>query len=331
MRMQAIIGLTFLINASLAVAATVVDAKVNGSELIVSGSGFGNENPMAFWDDTSSEFAELGLSEGSNVPSGSSNKWKQAGPIMGGDPLTFKKNTNSKTLKPDTFYFTKGDDAILGSPNLTNDNVDQEIYVSWWYRPSKSPLGEGGSNKFIRIWDNPDGQGTRISWTQMHLTCGTGGNVSWGNWVGNIDEWNHQEIYVNNNTSTVQAWVNGIVNHNTNNCPKASGGQGYKLFIYLIGFNHNLDAYADMENSLDDFYVGNSKKRIEVTNNKVWSPTSERDIIPIISWSDTEVVGRLFSTSKVRYSKEMFVHFIGADGAPIGEGVSLLCETCPKL
>src|SRR5690606_17534078 len=93
-------------------------------------------------------------------------------------------------------------------------NLLRHIYVSWWYRPSVSPSSAGGSNKFIRIWDNGSGYGTRISWTQMHLTCESDKNyVTWGGWTGNVGEWNHHAIYVDLDTGNIKTWANGKLIH----------------------------------------------------------------------------------------------------------------------
>lgn len=314
-----------------AIGAEITAASIENGILTITGSGFGPSSPMSFWDNSSDAFNDSGKSPGDLVPAGPTEKWRTTDTPWG-NPMEYQKNSLSKLSRPDPYYFAIGKVSILGTPNLSQQNIDQEMYVSWWYRPSMSPFAAGGSNKFIRVWDDPNGLGTRISWTQMHMTCGSGSTVSWGDWQGDVAEWNHMEFYVNTQTNTVKAWVNGKQNHNASNCAKVSAGNGIPIFIELIGFDHGNSDYSAMETSLDDIYIGNSLRHIEISDSSEWSREMKKEIAPISDWSDNSIETLLFSSTKVKYSGSIYVYFIDETGTPSSTtGVQVECFDCPKL
>jgi len=333
--MSFIKSLTFLSALTLAsqytLGAGITSAKIENGLLTISGTGFGASSPMSFWDNSSDDFVASSKSAGDLVSAGSAEKWRTTDTPWG-NPMEYQKDSLSKLSRPDPYYFAIGKTSILGTPNLSNDNIDQEMYVSWWYRPSMSPFASGGSNKFIRVWDDPNGSGTRISWTQMHMTCGAGSTVSWGDWEGDVGKWNHMEFYVNTQTSTVKAWVNGKLNHNASNCSKVAAGNGIPIFLELIGFDHGNTDYGSMETSLDDIYIGNSRRHIEISDSSQWSASIKKEVVPISSWSDTLIEAMLFSSTKVKFSGTIYAYFIDETGTPSStNGIQINCVDCPKM
>ncbi|UTA47368.1 DUF1080 domain-containing protein [Simiduia sp. 21SJ11W-1] len=329
MRARSLISAAFFLFPMVAYSqAVITSASISDNVLTIEGNGFGSDSPMVFWDDTKNSFTFTSANSGDLVGTGADEKWNIADSPWG-NPMEYAHNNLTKVGKTDAYYRGVGKKAILGSPNI-DGSLDQKMYVSWWYRPSMSPSAEGGSNKFIRIWDKPDGTGTRISWTQMHLTCGDGSVVSWKDWSGAPGEWNRHEFYVDTTNNTVQVWVNGKSLHNLSNCPKIASGIGHPVFVQLIGFDHGSSSYGSMETHLDDIYIGNTKKRIELSNEATWSSTTVSEPVPITSWSDTVITAAPYMTSKVRFSKDLYIYIFDDNGNVNENGHKINCLYCPN-
>lgn len=310
-----------------ALAAPVINkAELDSSGIVITGKGFGTENPMLFWDDVKNSYRTQDASEGDEVRASSTSMWKEKTNIWG-KPFTFSESVKTKTGRKDVVYYGEGHKNFLGTPNHeAPKELINEIFVSWWYMPGKSPSAEGGSNKFIRIWDDNNGRGTRVSWTQMHLTCDE--VVTWGNWKGNIGEWNHHMIYVNLKAESVQTWVNGIRIHD-GKCEKHPDFPDKPLYVGLIGFDHGSEAYRTMTTSIDDIYIGKSLARVEISSSPKWSATMNKEVVPIASWSDTKIVTHLHD-GKVRLSGDMYVYVVDKSGAVNSDGIKATCTGCPK-
>lgn len=323
--------LIFLLSSMAVMSATVAAPVVNkvvldSSGIVITGKGFGTENPMLFWDDVKNTYRAQHASEGDEVLASSTSMWREKTNIWGA-PFTFSESVRTKTGRKDVVYYGEGHKNFLGKPNHeTPKELNNEIFVSWWYMPSMSPSAEGGSNKFIRIWDDGNGKGTRISWTHMHLGCN--GTASWGDWKGKVGEWNHHMIHVDLNANAVQTWVNGVQAHNAK-CEKHPDFPNKPLYVYVLGFDHGSSAYRNMTTSIDDIYIGKSQARVEISSSPKWSATMAKELVPIASWSDTKIVTHLHD-GKVRLSKDMYVYVVDKNGAVNTNGIKANCVGCPK-
>ena len=319
--------LTSMLFTGAAIAAPVINkAVLDSTGIVITGKNFGAENPMLFWDDVKNTYRTQHASEGDEVVASSTSMWKEKTNIWG-KPFTFSESVKTKSGRKDVVYYGEGHKNFLGTPNHeVPKELSHEMFVSWWYMPGKSPAAEGGSNKFIRIWDDGNGKGTRISWTHMHLTCDE--VVTWGNWKGNVGEWNHHMIYVNLHANSVKTWVNGSLIHD-GKCEKHPDFQNKPLYVQLVGFDHGSNAYRDMTTSIDDIYIGRSQARVEISSSPKWSATMPKELVPIASWSDTKIVTRLHD-GKVKLSSDMYVYVVDKSGAVNVDGIKATCTGCPK-
>lgn len=299
-------------------------AMVDG-QLVISGSNFANENPMIFWDDVSNAFHESGLTVGDEVKVGSGSLW-DANTNIWGEPFHYG-NVNGRNNKDEVVYYGEGRKNYLGKPNVFRESSGSKLYVSWWYKPSMDPGAEGGSNKFIRIWDNESGEGTRISWTHMHLTCGE--STEWGKWTnsGKVGQWNRNEIYVDLGKNLVETWVNGSKIHEMNDCQKLSNEN---LYIGMVGFDHGSNSYSDMTTRIDDVYVGKSSARIEISSSPTWSSGADREVLPVESWTDQKITAGLVN-GKVQLSSNTYVYIFDEYGNYNDSGIKVDCKDCPKM
>lgn len=306
---------------------SISKATLDEGAIEILGSGFGSQNPMLFWDNVSNAYGSQGARSGDIVRTSSSDLWRES-TNQWGTPFTFKVSSDTRSGKSDPYYFGTGHKNFLGTPNHSKpDRIRNEMYVSWWYKPSKSPSSEGGSNKFIRIWDSSDGEGTRISWTQMHLTCGN--STIWGNWNGRVNEWNHHAIHVNLNNDNVKTWVNGTLVHD-GKCNKSSAHQSLPLYVGLIGFDHGSSSYKTMTTSIDDIYIASSQARVEISSDARWSTTMAKEVLPVTSWTNSKIVVQPVY-GKIKLSNEMYIYVVDEQGRVNTQGIRVDCQQCPKL
>lgn len=301
-------------------------ATLDAGQILIQGSGFGSTNPMLFWDDVDSAYIADQATPGMQVPTSANHKWA-ADSRTWGSRFTYAQDAETLTGKPGAYYAGSGHQNYLGSPNHAKvPSLVHKIYVSWWYKPGMSPRAEGGSNKFVRIWDDGNGLGTRISWTQMHLTCEN--TVSWRDWDGKVGEWNRHEIWVDLSQQQVRTWVNGVAGHNAN-CPKTTAYPDKLLYVGLVGFDHGSEAYRSMTTAIDDIYVGASPARVEISEAATWSPTAKRQLLPVVSWSNNQIRVATHS-GPLRLGSSSYIYVFDAQGNTHAEGIKINCAACPK-
>lgn len=307
---------------SFAGTAVINSATIESNALTITGSNFEPENPMLFWDDASTNMQNSGKTSGDIVPtSPTTEEWQYSTNLM------FKTAADSKTANLNTYYHGKGHKAYLSQSNHPKlESLKNKLFVSWWYKPSASPSAEGGSNKFIRIWDEGNGKGTRISWTQMHFTCGD--NTTWGSWNGGINQWNHHMINIDLTANNVKTWVNGKLLIDSK-CSKTINYPDNLLYVGLIGFDHGSEAYQTMETSIDDIYIATSPARVEISESATWSETMKREVLPITSWNSTKIVAKSHK-GVVLTSNHAYLYVYDANGVSNKTGFKIKCDKCPK-
>jgi hypothetical protein len=320
-----ITALAFLSTTAYAIPA-ITSATLDQTGITIVGSGFGADNPMVFWDNNDANFGISSAIEGDVVPSGAGKLWRENS-SQWSLPMQFKK-TQTRNNRDNIIYFNASHSGYLGKP-LMKGPVYDTMYVSWWYKPGKSVSDEGGSNKFIRVWDDTDGYGTRISWTHMHLTCGS--TTDWGSWGGKAGEWNHHEFYVNlaENQKKVVSKVNGKVTHDTT-CEKDPAQAGKPIYVQILGFDHGSDAYKTQTTSLDDIYIGNSQARALVSASSSWSSSIKTEVLPIKTWSNTKIETEAIS-GYLRLNNQVYIYVVDKDGNVNSKGFKVSCPFCPAM
>lgn len=323
MRQLALLICALTISGATYAAPLVSEALLEDQLIKISGKSFGTDNPMLFWDDVEPEPSQLGRV----VEISAQTRWK-ANTSKWGAPFTYAISEGGKAPQEKYSYYGEGHKNFLGSPKHAQpEEIKNQLFVSWWYKPSLHPHSEGGSNKFIRVWDSSDGHGTRISWTQMHFTCGE--VATWGQWNGDVGKWNHHAIYIDLKNENVKTWVNGALVHD-GKCNKSSEHKNLPLYVGLIGFDHGSNAYKSMTTSIEDIYIGKSQARVEISNSERWSSVMLKEILPIESWSDNEIIAKTFN-SKVGLSSNTYVYVIDKDGNVNKYGAKLDCRQCPVM
>lgn len=301
-----------------------------GQRITISGINFGaaNATPLV-WDTVDNQITVGQEIEGKKVPYSATNTWgENTHDDAWGSDILFTK----KIHKPGrSASYSGGKRSDLGWPNAVKDKGLKNIFVSWWFLPNKDPAGNGGANKFIRIWDESDGEHTRISWTSTLLGHGANsvrGNPSWGDWSGKNGEWNKLEIWVSTETQTIKAWVNNKLIHDINDFKKSKTTQG--LNIYLIGFDPSISAnYPDFKFNLSDIYISPSIARVEISDKATWNDLdATREIQPIDSWKANSIELTL-NIGSFNSLADKFLYVIDNNG-DVNQNGYPLCAKCPQ-
>ncbi|WP_148312696.1 hypothetical protein [Marinobacter similis] len=307
---------------------TSVDGDIQeGGSITISGSGFTSLNTdQVTYDHVSNQTEYSSLSSGSDVPvdngpwTQDTNQW--------GNPVTIEKSGDLRTDKSAAIYYGEVK-SYLGYPRSLEGAGNQKLYASWWFKPNQR-ADSGGSNKFARIWDRSDGEGTRISWTQMHMTYSGqsgGSETSWGTTQPAENQWNKLEILVDSSKNKITAWLNGQVTQDVSNFRKASTSEG--LSLALVGFDPSIaNNYGNYAFRMTDIYVAPTPARVELSDSATWSPTSRREVLTPLSWSDGTISVKLNYLS-LDPSESLYVYVFDEDGNVTPSGFPL-CEKCPN-
>lgn len=307
---------------------TIIPDLSDSNTLVIQGSGFETpEQPIIL--DTINSWKLLGT-DGSVKELQSDALWEEQGSAWA-DPLAIIQQQGPYNESNNAVYYGKKKSYNRTFTPLNNE-TNRSLYVSWWFKPSMHPNEEGGSNKFIRIWDDDGGNNTRISWTNMHLTYSAKdlgiSEVSWGTWSGNVGQWNLMEIYVSDQENVIKAWVNGNLLHNVTDFKKSPISTG--LNAKLLGFDPSVaDPYQNLEFSIDNLYVSKSQARIVASEFETWEKAryKNKPLFPSY-WSSSELrvdASSLFSDSQTNY----YIYVVDKSGNANSTGVSL-CPKCPS-
>jgi len=320
-----ICGLSPLSNGSPRISSVDGDIKEGGT-VTITGAGFSTLNlEQVLYDHVSNQDTYNSLASGSSVPV-NDGPWSD-GTNVYGNQLTIVRDGDFRTSHSSAAYYGEVK-SYIGWPRVLSNAGNQKLYASWWFKPSQL-VNNGGSNKFIRVWDRSDGTATRISLTQMHMTySGTSGNshTSWSTTQPEVNRWNRFEIYIDSGSNSITATLNGNLVQNVKDFQKSSTSEG--LTVAQIGFDPSEGSrYSNYSFRMNDIYVSSSPARVELSTSDVWDPTSKREILTPTSWSDGKITVNLnyFSHDP---SDTLYLYVVDGSGTPTKTGIPL-CEKCP--
>ncbi|RYH70898.1 MAG: hypothetical protein EON54_01145 [Alcaligenaceae bacterium] len=321
-------------------APAALTAKRIANNVVIEGKNPWTENPMMFWDDVNAAFEASGLPLGAEVPVGPGKLYRAGtpparpeSPELKTTRFKYQRTSDTRSGEAGVVYTGVGPKPILSYPEYNGPaRTFNKMYVSWWYKPSISPGAEGASNKFVRFWDEGNGKGTRVSWTQMHLTCTVPVDykpeVSWGNWWENggiVGKWNRHEVELDLSVPRVRNWVNGVAGHN-HPCVKDPAYSENPIALALIGFDHgggkNGYDYLTMKTSIDDIYISNSPARVELSDSPTWSGAGQREVLPVKNWSPTKIeLGEVRGVLKA--TTQLYAYVVAPNGSVNAAGIPL--------
>jgi hypothetical protein len=314
---------------------SVVSSELNtdASVLItVSGSGFGSEPRKITLNDkglsqvvVKSGELQKEYSQSDLWLDSSDRKWSKA-------LVPQKIPLENKNVFSDSGYFLNGSSFNEYYRPIEDLRLDQ-LLVVWDYLPMQDPTVDGGSNKFIRIWDEHSGNNSRISWTQMHLTASTvdidhEATISWNRWGGEVGKWNKMYLWVDGKNGLIEAYINGEKLHQVTDfilSPTAEKG----LNVKRIGWDQNISTnYSGMTGYIANIYVSDSNKSVVVSPHEEWaSAKGNFTPLPVKSWTDSSIS---FLLSEEARSKNFFIYFLDGMGSFNNKGFCVNCPSPPQ-
>ena len=305
---------------------SVTTDQADGQTLIITGSNFDSaEFPIIL--DTADDWQVVQQNDSYSTLS-PSELWSEEGSAWA-TPLEVVSGTGPLGEQSNRLYYGKRKSYNRYFTPFQDEN-NNSLYVSWWFKPSESPNAAGGSNKFIRIWDDDGGNNTRISWTNMHLTYSTGDlgleGVEWGTWSGDENKWNLMEIYVDSSNNSIRTWVNGDLLHNVKDFRKSPINKG--LNAKLIGFDPSVsDPYQNLEFQIDNIYVSKEPTRVVASLHKTWDRAkSEHLALFPKKWTATRI--HVDAEEILDDGRSYYLYVVDQSGAANTNGVTL-CPKCP--
>lgn len=310
---------------------SVQGSLTHGQLVTINGSGFGVKSPVAplMYDLADDEIAYDELSNGDLLPFGQQ-----------GDPWNYS-NAYYKTTNPrgknmahysNQWTTTPERRAIVGGNNFL-ESTGKPLYLSYWIHTDAdfNPVvdGQGNrnqSNKFMRLtndasWFQQDiNSGFVWSPHSSSLTVGNGWYVTpniiyapmviytgW-NEIGQIDQWNRNEVIVDNSTSPTKPRITEYINSKLLIDYKIAdmGELAYPdvTGIGSLGFDSSNDqgAGAPMVD-WGEIYIDNTRAKVEICDTNSWATRTHCEIqIPEMTWNDGQI--------KIRVNQGSF-----ADGA----------------
>lgn len=202
-----------------------------------------------------------------------------------------------------------------------------EIYCTWWQRFScatNDPLFfnklEARSDKYIRVWDDASGTGTRISWTQYHMTYGSGSQTSFNggtNFAANT--WSRMELHAT--PTNITAWKDGVIFHQ-----KTDQIDQSVLDYYWAQTGYDMavagEAIQPFDWWLSDLYRLPDQSRVELSNSATWNSGQILKYVQSPSnWSSNSIDIKL---NQADLGQDVYLYVLDATGVPVSaNGVKL--------
>lgn len=263
----------------------------HGDELTLTGTGFEVVLP-GLWDTVDNITAYAGLSDGDTIPDTSGYPWSDN---TFNDPDRVKYETSGNRHANNTAHYFADAPGYLQYPRAMSSAgaEDLTLYISFYFKPLGSIPGTGHSSKFMRVWDDTGGLGTRISWTQDQLTYDDIENtapVNWGGWGGSTGAWNRMEMFVDLTNNIIRCWTNFNLQHDVSDAAQHPGGVGEGIQLSRIGFDLGGVSPPDIDIEFGEIYVARSQARIELANAATWAERTKSEIQPAIGSPSSTVV-----------------------------------------
>ncbi len=320
-----------------ALQAAVAEPRINtisgninhGSSVTIGGTGFGNKDQASprLWDTVDNQSSYSDLNEGQAIPTGSSDPYSIN---TYNDPDSVKYSSSGTRHSRLSAQYEASRNGYMQWPRATGGeggapSDQRQLYVSFWFKPLGDIPGGGHSSKFFRVWDRSSGEGTRISWTQMHLTY-DGGGPSWKGWGGRTNQWNRLEMYVDADENLIRAWTNGELKHNITNFAKNSAASGRGLNLARVGFDRGGSNPPPISFEFGEIYVDVTQARVELGNAANWDDVTEKEIQIPVSWSDNSITIELNQGGMSNFNGK-YLYIVDSDGNVSSSGYPL-CTDC---
>lgn len=319
----------------------ISDGTAQGSEVTLSGSGFGGVNnpEPVIWDQVDNQSGYSAVGNGQVVPTNNGAPWTD----VSGD-IVVKRGGSQRHQYSDASYSSGGGKAFVGNP--AGGGAKEELFLSYWVKFDRDPYERenAAAHKFVRIWGG-DHQDLRVSWNVWGLGVsnrnagGTSSSMAYGKPSANesvweADTWHLHEVWVSTEEGRIRTWVDGKLRIDWENQDtrylKTDHPNGPR--VSLLGWNpaHGEGYVGDAKFEMDDILIQESRARVLLSQSEKWDDSSHHEYQPVSSWSDGEIEFDLNLGSLDR-DGDLYVYVVNQDGEVNQEGFALeKCKECPE-
>lgn len=182
-----------------------------------------------------------------------------------------------------------------------------------------------GTDKYIRVWDNPDGvSGLRFSWSQWEITGvdNSAGNKTYAGYLSapvTPGSWHLMEFEYNGNTNQIKLSTDGqlLITLDTS---LSIPDPNYSPSIALLGSNGQVEDFEVTE--VDDIYMDNSFARVALSNQSSFANITHYELQQTTSWSNTSINFDMF-VGALNTSNPIYAYVINEDGKVNSAGYQL--------
>jgi len=256
----------------------------NGTELTVSGADFGTKTTAApvLWDTVENQSSYSALGNGDAIPGGVGYPW--------GAVNNIRMNT-TECRNGGECYKSNGNQVQATLENLSIGTSPAQVYVSWWWKPSASPMtnNESHSSKFIRTSKEATLTTQTFSWTQNQNYVFDNPNYvanNWNSYPGTTDQWNFHEVWFDNTNKTYTIKVNGQALRS--NASWSSGTFNFD-YVWMVGWDSGGSTTLPITTWMDDVYVDKSFARVMLCAGSSWASSGKCELQPASVWGGTSI------------------------------------------
>ncbi len=334
---------------------SVAGSVVDGESVSISGSEFGAIGPTIHkWDDFEGDTHTIGETIGAGP---GSIAWNH---IIADSSKTepFVSNSSSKSNSVN-FIRCEWDHSLSNKYDCRfyyeHGSTLSPIYVTWYTRWNFWGTYVTDNEKFWRICYTPDRSSPYYRWVRNCANpdpnCNSGWNTDGSDipWPYNYhlspneEEWIRTEFYgvessvsTSNGTIVVRQQMSGEsvmtnINDFEGNIQTRSNNNHWDTILWG-DYVHKIDAGVKYYHDYDDIYIADSRARIEIGNNPIFTSCTHREIqIPTV-WSDGSITINVNQGSFLNGDAYLFVVDENGDvseGYPITFGSAINDTTSP--
>lgn len=184
-----------------------------------------------------------------------------------------------------------------------------------------------GANKYIRVWEDPNGrEGIRLSWTNMQIggTVGLSQEQTW--FLADVmpGQWNFMELFIDSSIGKVTARVNGTKEFEEVFGPDKDFQGRWSPTIALLGFNGKIQVFQEVE--VDDIYMDHRFSRVLIGDKPNFSDLKSYKLQVPVEWSDNQILVKP-GRNGTDFTEAAYLYVVNEDGQ-VNERGFPLCESC---
>lgn len=216
----------------------------------------------------------------------------------------------------------------VSSNNLVGREIKGQTSGASTIFPTNFAAGSGqgfeppGSNKYIRIWEDPSGnEGLRVAWTQMQLY------TDWYRAPVTPERWHLMELLLDADKKRLEAYVDRELLASIDISAVSVYEGKWSPTIALLGFNGKLQEFQRTE--IDDIYMDRQFGRVVIGAQSKFSDLKSYELQLPTKWSDNSLEFQL-NLGAIDPVQPFYAYVINEAGE-VNEYGYPLCAKCPAL